>query len=44
MSAAQSVFRFIFQSVGLGLIVAAIVILLLPYLHTNSPRQFNLSK
>jgi len=36
MSAAQSVFRFIFQSVGLGLIVAAIVILLLPYLSNHS--------
>ncbi|HAD48855.1 MAG TPA: serine protease, partial [Idiomarina sp.] len=40
MSSAQSMFRFLIQSVGLGLVVAAIVVLMMPLI---SPQQNTLN-
>lgn len=44
MSTFKSIVRFLYQSVGLGLIVAAIIFLIQPYLQNDGSSQFNLSK
>ena len=44
MSSIKSLVRFLYQSVGLGLVVAAIIFLIQPYIQNGGPSQFNLNK